>query len=111
MSFAKNYLKQYNAESAWNELGAVGTTSAWQGGGDPYAAFSEINVPSSTSISNTRRSIGGNPYLPSPPGRYGRFGGNTIDTIKFMTKAGPEDWNNILAGRYLNRIGDYSNLF
>jgi hypothetical protein len=110
MSFAKKYLQQYNADSAWNSLGAVGSTSAWEGGIDPFSAFARINVKS-TNLSQPRRSIGGTPYSPERPNRYGNFGGNALSSAQWLTKAAPEDLTNLLAGRYFKRINDYSNFF
>ena len=110
MSFAKKYLQQYNAESAWNSLGAVGDTSAWDGNYSPLSVFGTIQGRS-TNISNPRRAIGGTPYAPAPPAKYGNFGGNALDTTKFFLQAGPDDILNQLAGKYLKRIQDYSTFF
>lgn len=112
MSFAKNYLKQYNAASAWDSLGALGSIapSAWQGGQNPLSVFSTIQGQS-TNISNPRRAIGGTPYAPAPPAKYGNFGGSALDTTKFFLQAGPEDVLNQLAGKYFKRIQDYSSFF
>jgi len=110
MSFAKKYLQQYNADSAWNSLGAVGDTSAWDASANPLNAYREIQG-TFRSISNPRRSIGGTPYATAPPAKYGNFGGNALDTTKFFLQAAPENILNQLAGKYFKKIQDYSTFF
>jgi hypothetical protein len=107
MSFAKKYLQQYNADSAWNSLGALGTTSAWEGGDDALGAYREIQG-TFKNISNPRRSSGGTPYAPSMPSRYGTFGQDAFNTSLFLSNLTPDqiqqnvtDYGNaLLAGRY-----------
>jgi hypothetical protein len=111
MSFAKNYLKQYNADSAWNSLGAVGTTSAWEGGNNPLNAYREIQS-TLRNISSPRRSGGGTPYAAEAPARYGTFGRDALNTSFFLANLTPETMQEnlntyqqgVLAGRYFDPL-------
>ena len=111
MSFAKKYLKEYNADSAWNNLGAVGSTSAWDGTPSPLNAYREIQG-TFKNITSPRRSGGGTPYAPIAPARYGTFGQDALNTAYGLAALTPEKiqgnldiyGNAVLAGRYFDPI-------
>jgi len=108
MSFAKNYLKQYNADSAWNSLGAIGSTSAWEGGQNPLSVYNTIQGRS-TNLSHPYQLFGSSRYMngvQSPS-----FGSNAVTSANFLVNAQPTDLLQKIAGKYLNKADYYSNFF
>ena len=110
MSFAKNYLKQYNADSAWNSLGAVGSIapSAWANGQNPLSVYSTIQGRS-TSLSNPYQLFGSSRYKSGVQDPL--FGSNAVASAKFLANAEPNDLLQKLAGKYLNKVDYYSSFF
>ena len=112
MSFAKNYLKQYNADSAWNSLGAVGSTSAWEGSTKRQSIPDYNNIVARFAGFSKRGSGGANPYAPAAPSRYGEMGSGALNAINKLVGATPENLtqriNNykdlVLAGKYFDSL-------
>ena len=105
MGYASQLARSYsNPESVWNSLGAVGSTSAWSGGGNALSAFE--NILSAAKLGRKSGSSGTDRYKPAGPSKYGTFAGSGAwDVAQALAPGNPN--NPLLPENITERLGKY----
>lgn len=107
MGYASQLARSYsNPESVWNSLGAVGSTSAWSGGGNALSAFEDIL--SAAKLGRKSGSSGTDRYKPAGPPAYGTFAGSAWDTAQALSPDNPN--NPLLPQNIAAKLGKYQEM-